>query len=517
MTLLTHFPTFLLLIGYFVFWIELSLVPLPGGHTSFLAPLLALLTAVAGAWCFVQQEGLNVFRTALRGFLNEHPRWFSWPALLGVSLILSVAVYAALLPSHLLQEYDALNYHITIPRQHLIRGDFSFIGWSPADLFLAPISHALAPYWLSTPLPNKIPQFFFLTGLLVVAARVSIRLPGVTSGMGVWTVVLLSATHAVGIQAGTAMLDLAGIYLFFAALDSYLSGKKMLAGVEFAFYLWSKPLMPIFILAVLAGAWGLFLFLRRRSFYPGRIFIGTLLVASILLAGPFLLKSWKISGTPLYPLTSSVVSGKGCKTLETLSSLDWAACSWAHVKDAYGHGRSWGNFIQHFWLIAVPEKGVNNSFDYPLGLMYLIVVGPFVFLLFDRGHRFPGWFWGLSFFILVYWTGWWFGSQQSRFLLLPLVGMIIIVAGSLKPTMVFRGIVLMALMLTCLSVVRAHAPDWGRLPESVLREDDKDVLRRTGVMSPGGLLTANRPDMAFCPVRVDVRGVRSIFAVEGEQ
>jgi len=45
------------------------------------------------------------------------------------------------------------------------------------------------------------------------------------------------------------------------------------------------------------------------------------------------------------------------------------------MKDAYGLKRSLPGFVKHFWLVAVPEQGVNNRFDYPLGLIYLLCLG----------------------------------------------------------------------------------------------------------------------------------------------
>ena len=80
-------------------------------------------------------------------------------------LILVVGLYASLLPPHLMQESDALNYHYTIVRQHLILQSFKHIAWSHTDLFLLPINFALAPFWFESVLPNKLPQFLFFLGL----------------------------------------------------------------------------------------------------------------------------------------------------------------------------------------------------------------------------------------------------------------------------------------------------------------------------------------------------------------
>src|SRR3989338_4436507 len=85
-------------------------------------------------------------------------------------LILLCSLYAASLPPHLVQESDALNYHYTLPRQHLVLNSFQHITWSSADLFLLPLQFALSPYWFAAGLPNKLPQFIFLIGIIAMVA-----------------------------------------------------------------------------------------------------------------------------------------------------------------------------------------------------------------------------------------------------------------------------------------------------------------------------------------------------------
>lgn len=506
-----HWPSLLLIVGYPVWWLELFIFHLPGGHTTFLAFGIVAALVLSGIRCGSWRiTAGRLFENAVGGL----PRWFWMPAGILCVVIGLVAFRASLLPPHLLQEFDAINYHITIPRQHLIPGSFSVISWSPADLFLAPVSHALAPYWLVTEWPNKVPQFFFLAGLVAVAGRLIARAAVGPSGKGLLAAALVLGMHVVGIQAGTAMLDTGIAYLFFAAIDSYLDRRWVLAGIEFCFFFWSKPLMPVSMALVLSVT-VFFLLLTKRPCRPRPAFIGTFLLSGLLVAGPFVWKSWTVSGTPVYPVTSCVLGGKGCTDVTRLSPLEGAACSWAAVRDAYGHGRSVRAFLTHWWLIAVPEKGVNNSFDYPLGLMYLILAGPFFLFFFNRPVSACHWLFPLAVFCVVFWMGWWEGSQQSRFLLVPLIGMAVVVgATTVKPSPVFLGVVLMALALTCLSVLRAHGPDLGRSAESVLRSQDRDLLVQASKVVPGETLIMNRPDVAFSPVRVQVRGARSLFSVE---
>jgi hypothetical protein len=71
---------------------------------------------------------------------------------------------------------------------------------------------------------------------------------------------------------------------------------------------------------------------------------------------------------------------------------------------------------------------------------------------------------------------WWFGSQQSRFLFVPLLLMYILILAEVRMTPILMGVVLVALLLTTLSVTRAHRWDWGKSREEVLRPKDREML-----------------------------------------
>ena len=114
--------------------------------------------------------------------------------------ILTCALLAALQPPYLMQESDVMNYHMSVPRQHLILGSFAHIPWSADDLFFLPLDFALAPFWFVLPLPNKFPQFIFLLGLIGVVVNLCRELkPGgvMTSIIAVFA---LLGSHGHGVQ-----------------------------------------------------------------------------------------------------------------------------------------------------------------------------------------------------------------------------------------------------------------------------------------------------------------------------
>jgi len=532
---LSHLPTLLLVIGYPIYWLELYVFRAGHGKTT---PLAWIIFGVFALIVFSRNYPLLV--AGLRNFR----KWFLQESLLiklllifmGIAggVILLCVFYASLLPPHLCQEFDSLNYHITLPRQHLLRNSFSHIAWSTADLYFLPIDFALATFWLATSLPNKLPQFFFALGLLGLCGHLAWRF----SGGKVWPSVLVAwailGSHGIGIQLGTAMLDITICYLFLAAFDSFLSGAIWLAAIELSFYIWSKPLIPVqfFVTLVIFGSAWLFLWVwgirkniwaassekikelvgdTRCAFTKG---IGLFLIVSLLVAGPFIFKSLRYSGTPIFPLGVGIFRKSSIpQSPERWVELKLKATQVLSLRDQYGSGRNLLEFARHFWLVSVPEKGVNNRYDYPLGLMYLLFLGPFLvsFISSLRQKTLPL----LSLWVVISWGIWWLGSQQARFLYVPLILMYLIVVLSIRvPSRVLLGVMLGAILFVSVSVYRANKQDLGRWGEVVLRQQDKELVQLGKFKQSAEVVTLPFYDVAYATFPVDVVDNDSVFVLK---
>ncbi len=394
---------------------------------------------------------------------------------------------ASLKPIHLPQEFDCMNYHYTLPRQHLILGSFSHIPWSADVLFLLPMDFDLEPFWFSSLITYFIPQLFFFLGLVAVTLRLTSVLAGRSRAWaGPLVVLVILGTHGFCIQMGTGMLDLAVAYLFLASLDSLQQGKWLLAGIEFTFFFWSKPLMPMGMIVMLS-IWGLLLVLVRRSNWQIKKTVvlknwpATLVMfifLSFFVGGPFVVKSIHDAGTPFYPLKPGMM-GTNPQIMahpQIWDGLQKASHLWmVNNKNSYGHGRGLIAFLKHWWLLAVPENGVNNAFDYPLGLTYLLLIGPFVFFLIKdirRQQCCP-----LSLLAVIAWMLWWFTDQQSRFLYLPLMVIFVVTIARLDkiPKGIFLGI-LIGLILEIISLWGAHRADFTKWDVNDLRPEDQQLL-----------------------------------------
>ena len=234
----------------------------------------------------------------------------------------------------------------------------------------------------------------------------------------------------------------------------------------------------------------------------------------MFVAGPFIFKSLRYSGTPIFPVGTGVF-----QTLSiTQSSERWAELKlktmhWLDTKDRYGSGRNLFEFLRHFWLVAVPEKGVNNRYDYPLGLMYLLFLGPFLFYFFIslRQKILPL----LSLWVVVSWGIWWFSVQQTRFLFVPLILLYFIVVLSIKvPSRILLGIMLSAILLVSVSVYRANKQDLGRWGEEVLRQQDRELIQlgRAKQSTSGVILSSY--DVAYATFPVEVVGDDALFVLK---
>jgi hypothetical protein len=437
-----------------------------------------------------------------------------------VLIYLAVALYAASFPLHLIQEFDAINYHVTMPRQHLIQGSWAHIPWSVADLYLMPLNYALAPYILASFLPNKMIHFCFLIGLLgCVFLLVKVLSKGCTVRASL-AVLAVMASHMIMIQAGTAMMDIIMLYCFIASLHSFLSGRYVLAAFELSFFVWSKAFIAPQFFIIFGMTSILILFAKRNGFIiPESVFwkpeavkkiVLIFIIGSFVISGPFLLRSYYYTGTPLFPFGLGITTPVAEYEKDHWQKIEEKAKVLIMTKDNYGHGRSLADFIKHFWLLAVPEKGVNNAFDYPVGLVYLLLLGPFLYFFFKGLSQKE--LSVLSVIIILWWITWWFGSQQSRFLLVPMILMLVVtLAGLFEVSRVLKFLIVLALSIELLSLINAHRADWGKAHEQVLRPNDRELIALKDQASRTVIL--DFPDTAFSPVAVDVKGVDSDFVI----
>lgn len=522
LTRIAHLPTAMLVIGYSVFWLELYVLRAPSGRTTWTAwivfGLVSLMTLAARRGDLIRAV------VAVKEWRRRQKPWIRIFAVgvIGLFLfLLVIGLMASFLPPHLSQEYDFLNYHITLPRQHIISGSFAHLSWSVADLYLLPLDFAIAPYSLATALPNKIPFYFFFLGLVGVSAQLVWRCSRKNKQAVFALLLAILGSHGIVIQLGIAMFDLIMVYLFFAALDSFVEKNFGMAALEFAFYFWSKSFVPIQLCVLGMMLWAVFLIAKKRGWHPVdgwrfpekirfKRLTAVFALSSLLIGGPFVFKSLYYTGTPLYPFAPGLMLKGVYHDTAIWPSVVDRAQRCVRIRDSYGKGRGIRSFLEHFWILAVPEKGVNNRFDYPLGLPYLLVLAPFGVLFIENilKRRLDL----MSWFCVLFWMSWWMGSQQSRFFYIPMLVMFVGVLSDRRfLSRVLLGALFAALLFSCLSVFRAHKKNLFRHPMDVLRAKDKELVLMSKSVDRGTPVEIDFVDAAFADFAVDVRNPGSIF------
>lgn len=534
-----HLPTLMLAIGYPIYWAEMLSGGASTGVTSPAATVLFIIFAI-----FV----LFREKASIRDALKEYGAWFQslhpfdrlmCGAICALILgILFITGYASMLPIHLQQEGDALNYHYSLTRQHLILGSFAHIPWSGFDLFLLPVNFALAPYWFVTEFPNKIPQFIFFAGLILIMTGLVRHWQKKMTFSVLLALALLFGSHGHGIQFGSAMLDLINCYLFLAMIHSFIHRVHWLFIIEACFYFWAKPFMPlqtIFLILVFGLivvitrklgfkeiGWGFHDILDKDFFHQTRHFLKRCILGLILVfsavGGPFVLKSLYYAGTPLFPFVPGMLKVHAIPdgSIAWNSVLAMSQYSMEFVRNTYGHGRSLWDFFAHFWLISVPSQGVNNAFDYPLGLSYLLALGPFVILLLKsvRERKIVIFPW----LTLVFWTVWFMGSQQTRWLYAPVLIVFLSVSATIiRPSRILMGVLLVAVFLNFVSIFRAHSPDLKKTQQDIFREKDRALIelsRQYIASEQKGYVVLDDSEVAYAqfPVMIRKESIPNVIA-----
>lgn len=488
-------PLWMWLVGYAEFLFQASL---PG-----LLPLgLVSAAACLGLFAVSAYMRMPAWISLVRSLGTELRQERKWAriaylggfALLGASLALGL--FSALRPPFLPQEQDAVMYQMGVPRQLLLQGTLGWIGWSMPDLWPMAMQWGFAPLSLAFGTINKLPQFLCTLGVAACLLRIAEANTRRALLPATLPVMAVLGSHGVGIQIGSGMMDLPALYFLLLPVSALLEGRIAVAALALSVYAGSKATHPFQVGAAVAAA-AAWLWLSRRPLRPFLVrFLPLLCLFSMLLLARPAYLSLRETGTPLFPfLACKLASGSLCEPGRD-ANLRFTVDEIIGARHWYGNGRGPVAFVRHLWAVAVPSRGVNNEFDYPLGLPWLLFV---VFALFSM--RGGGWKDPLLLLAFVFWALWWPNAQQSRWLYPTLAfGWLGTLGAQARAKPILPVLVGVSLAFTLLSQVRSLKPTAAMRPAEIrAREEAKVKWAEDGKLVSYELLYVDRPAREHAP------------------
>ncbi len=473
-SILPYWITLLWLLGYVEYIVTVCLGP----HEKTLG--LSLIVALVVASRFVVRQKYRVPKI-------QAPIWF-WGVLAICVLMFLISIWQGFYPPHHPQEYDAINYSMGLARQHLLAGTFNHLRWSAADLWPSALQWGFAPIWFMGKNFNKLPQVLAAVfGFILMIDIGRTLLPN--TYLSYIPALAFYTTQGVMIQLGTAQFDLTQLCFLLAFLHGYVKKTGLFwMALNLALFSTAKSfsLGQVFLVA------GIIIFIEYFQ-NPNRLFLAIkgskkLILFFGIFSSMLLARSTFVSldraGTPFSPIKNCLLNKLGGCQSESGEAIRNSGDCHMKTRDAYGLGRGIKSFFIHLWAISVPSKGVNNEWDYPLGLGWLIMI---VLLIF----QIPDWIKSLNVPILPvisfsFWLVWWMTSQQSRWLYpamalgwlaaLPILNRV--------KSRVLGSLLVISASLSLVSEVRAFRSDFGKTPSQV--QETQEIQWK--MQSPNGIV-----------------------------
>ncbi len=370
------------------------------------ARLLILVAATFGVLLFLrhlcQLKVHNIHWKRLVVINGQISPW-QWAILLAIA----IALIGALAPE---TEYDALWYHLWLPRLWLEKG-------SPVDLLteyvsLYPMTWELvfgAGLTMGGAITAKLVNFSCLILSLLMLYHMT-RRHGHASTAWMASAIWIT-TPTVLWEGTTAYNDLAlGLYLMltFDATSRYTESRErqwlLLAGLNAGFALGVKHLAGIGVLLIVVGL-GLKQWLTTRQLKSALLSAMTLAAIAFTVASPWYHRSWRASGNPVFPEFYSIFGAKPPQRWDAITERELG-----EFKARFGRPRTFSNLVALPWDMTIHASRYGGDLG-PLYLMFL----PGLLLRRNRA-LFTPWLIGFVLLFLLFWASP-LSSFQIRFLI----------------------------------------------------------------------------------------------------
>lgn len=320
--------------------------------------------------------------------------------------------------------YDALLYHLALPKLYLLRGG---IVPTPENLYSGIPFNMEMLYGLALSISNgRLPSLLSCSFGLMVMLAIWVVMRRYTSSRpaAILALLLFYLCPPVLLESWEGAVDIgAGFYVIVAfialsfSLDTPTTGNSkgwaILAGGLMGFACGVKyTLLPFGILFLLVHYW-----LRRRDGKDARetIYMGAVLLIAF---SPWLLKNLWFYGNPVYPFFSKLFRSSE-------PALFTAFLQDARLRDlihTFTTVEGWKSFFIHPWNIAIGNRGVDDWLGAPI-----LILAPWILFLRwgirQKSHEVPRGLTALGVLAVLGYSLWYLTSDIVRFLIpsLPLI------------------------------------------------------------------------------------------------
>ena len=334
---------------------------------------------------------------------------------------------------------DALIYHLAVPKLYLARHGFFFI---PGNVFagypLLGEMHYLLALFLKDDTLARAMHFALLCGTLLGIGqliRFEMRenaFPALAMLVFATIPSVFAVSHLAYNDLFVAFFTLAAVYTFLRWSKTGARGWITLCGVfsgSAAACKYTALLMPpLAILGIL-----LFSYHQRKETAQVVLHISVFALAAAITACPFYLKSWIMTGNPVYPFFYDLFGGRGWDP-------DQARLYDIFINDL-GMGRTWLDYLLIPWNLSFRAEMDSPRFDGILGPVFILTL-PFV--LGKRRWEAPvKTLLIYSFLTFLFWAS---SAQQIRYLI-PLLSLSAILVGSVLTKYRRRRMIFVLLLL----------------------------------------------------------------------
>jgi len=378
------------------------------------------------------QDLCSVISNIRHALLASPARWLYWFVLLCTlaSLIPALAPPAGL-------DWDGLAEHLAMAKEWVKAGRIIPLWYDHHSQFPATLQmlYALALLWRGA-IAAKL--FHFSFGLIALGAVFVLTRRHISPQAAPWAAVVLAATPVFSWLMGTAYVDLPvvacvllSVHFFLewvssgTVRDVALSG--LLAGAAMAFKMQGIPYFGLLLIFAVYIAWR-----GRSQEMPRWRAVAIFGAVGLLVASPWYIKSWVITGNPVYPFAYSIFGGRQWSAQQAqwyhnhqlqfgvgelpsrqeLAVMPWYARIFVGPRQPLHLLLAPFNLTFHPPPFTDPVSPATAIMFFSIGPLYLIFA-PMLLAFSPRPARLK------VLFILfgLLWVWWLYSMQQSRYLL----------------------------------------------------------------------------------------------------